>query len=219
MGGPLAHPKSSGRQHAIVIKKTALRGLEKFYKLVSVVQPPDPHLHHQLGCCIPAAQCLFHECTYTLLIRSSLKVPLPARCTVTALLLSGLPTRARFLEGGFAPFKSLHMADIGGAPTSGLQPRRGQNQPFRKIRRVFCGLSSPDLNVICVHLAKQCANVHLAKQCANGKKAVNSRTNDLLHGEACAVNKYRTVTVLPVAIACCQSAGLRGQHCNNYSKV
>ena len=110
------------------------------------MQPPDPHLHHQLGCCIPAAQCLFHECTYTLLIRSSLKVPLPARCTVTALLLSGLPTRARFLEGGFAPFKSLHMADIGGAPTSGLRPRRGQNQPFRRTRRVLCGLSSPVLS-------------------------------------------------------------------------
>ena len=103
------------------------------------MQPPNPHIHHQLSC-IPA---LSHECTYTLLIRSSFKVPLPARCTVTALLLSGLPTRARVSEGGFAPFKNLHRADISGAPTSGLRPRRGQNQPFGQTRRVLCGLSSP----------------------------------------------------------------------------
>ena len=149
------------------------------------MQPPDPHLHHQLGCCIPAAQCLFHECTYTLLIRSSLKVPLPARCTVTALLLSGLPTRARFLEGGFAPFKSLHMADIGGAPTSGLRPRRGQNQPFRRTRRVLCGLSSPGQR-----LDTQTRALRVQK-CARAGKNVSMKHVLLLQGTGETTAKHR----------------------------
>ena len=53
--------------------------------------------------------------------------------------LGGLPTRAQFLEGAFAPLKKC----IGPISVGRLRLRRGQDQPFRKTRRDFCGLSYP----------------------------------------------------------------------------
>ena len=54
------------------------------------------------------------------------------------------------------------------------------------------------------HLCPSCS----AKPVCKWQESCQKQTNDLLHGKACAINKYRIATVTPVAVAYCQSASL-----------